>query len=39
MAFFTQHSCCTTYFLPLAAKSKQKCCSPNYVLNPIISDI
>jgi hypothetical protein len=24
MAFFTQHPCCTTYFLPTAAKSKQK---------------
>jgi hypothetical protein len=36
MAFFKQHPCCTTYFLPSAAKSKQKmplaklCSSSNY---------
>ena len=39
MAFFTQHPCCTTYFLPAAAKSKQKMPLANYVLHPIIFDI
>ena len=39
LAFFTQHPCCTTYFLPTAAKSKQKmplakiCSSSNYQEN------
>tara|TARA_R110000737_G_scaffold272710_1_gene279650 strand:- start:301 stop:540 length:240 start_codon:yes stop_codon:yes gene_type:complete len=37
--FFSQDPCCTTYFLPTAAKSKQKmpiaklCSSSNYLAN------
>jgi hypothetical protein len=36
MAFFTQHPCCTTYFLPTAAKSKQKMPLEGNALHPII---
>jgi LysR family glycine cleavage system transcriptional activator len=36
LAFFTPHPCCTTYFLPTAAKSKQKIPLDGNALHPII---
>jgi hypothetical protein len=39
MQFFDWHPCQTTYFLPTAAKSKQKGPLANYVLHPIIFEI
>jgi hypothetical protein len=39
MALFTQHPCCTTYFLPTAAKSKQKMPLEGNALHPTIMQI
>jgi hypothetical protein len=39
LAFFTHHPCCTTYFLPTAAKSKQKIPLEGNALHPTITSI